>query len=285
MAYVARHCNIVRLRDLPDVGSSKRPNVAITFDDGYQSNHDLALPVLQEFGLPATVFLNTAYIGTCRAPWFCDLIEALSTTKVTSLTYQGREYALTNRANRRFASEDLQKKLKALRSHDLLEEKLNSIVGELGVSRPIDHAGKPTEILDKTSVVRMQVSGLIDFGGHTHSHKILAHVPEDTAAAEIETSLRLTQELTNAPQELFAYPNGGPGDIGSAAERVLRKNGISLAVTTSPKHYSRQSRNLRVPRYPIGGHISDAWFRAFIWGQFQHYGSVRKLLKGARASS
>ena len=37
--------------------------VCITFDDGYRSVHDLALPILKEFGLPATVFVTSGYVG------------------------------------------------------------------------------------------------------------------------------------------------------------------------------------------------------------------------------
>jgi peptidoglycan/xylan/chitin deacetylase (PgdA/CDA1 family) len=41
--------------------------VAVTFDDAYRSIHRLALPVLRDLGVPATVFAPTAYIGTDRA--------------------------------------------------------------------------------------------------------------------------------------------------------------------------------------------------------------------------
>jgi peptidoglycan/xylan/chitin deacetylase (PgdA/CDA1 family) len=37
--------------------------VAITFDDGYQDNYDVAWPVLREAGLMATFFLPTALVG------------------------------------------------------------------------------------------------------------------------------------------------------------------------------------------------------------------------------
>jgi peptidoglycan/xylan/chitin deacetylase (PgdA/CDA1 family) len=43
--------------------------VAVTFDDGYASVVDQALPVLRSLGLTATVFLNTAHVGdTQRRP-------------------------------------------------------------------------------------------------------------------------------------------------------------------------------------------------------------------------
>lgn len=41
-----------------------RRTLAVTFDDGYRSVLELGLPVLSKLGLPATVFVPTAHIGT-----------------------------------------------------------------------------------------------------------------------------------------------------------------------------------------------------------------------------
>ena len=41
--------------------------VAITFDDGYSSVHNDVLPILAPLGLPATVYLNTGWIGEREA--------------------------------------------------------------------------------------------------------------------------------------------------------------------------------------------------------------------------
>lgn len=38
--------------------------VVVTFDDGYESNLTLALPVLKKYGVPATVFMIGAFAGT-----------------------------------------------------------------------------------------------------------------------------------------------------------------------------------------------------------------------------
>ncbi|TCK01473.1 polysaccharide deacetylase [Volucribacter psittacicida] len=37
-------------------------SILITFDDGYRSNYELAYPILKQFNLKATIFLNTKYI-------------------------------------------------------------------------------------------------------------------------------------------------------------------------------------------------------------------------------
>lgn len=38
--------------------------IALTFDDGHESNYTLALPILQEFGFKAEFFITTGWIGT-----------------------------------------------------------------------------------------------------------------------------------------------------------------------------------------------------------------------------
>jgi peptidoglycan/xylan/chitin deacetylase (PgdA/CDA1 family) len=64
MDYLAHHRRVVSLTDAVS-GSlpAGPPAVAITFDDGYRSVFDNALPILERHGFPATVFVPTAYVG------------------------------------------------------------------------------------------------------------------------------------------------------------------------------------------------------------------------------
>ena len=46
-------------------------HVCVTFDDGYQDALDVALPILREFEMPATVYLPTAMIdGVAPYDWY-----------------------------------------------------------------------------------------------------------------------------------------------------------------------------------------------------------------------
>lgn len=68
MSFLKRHnYNVVRLEDLPAlIRSGKIPykTIVITFDDGYENNYTDAYPVLKELGLPATIFIVPALIGS-----------------------------------------------------------------------------------------------------------------------------------------------------------------------------------------------------------------------------
>lgn len=54
-----------RLRTgLADIGTLPRRAALITFDDGYISTKNVALPCLREFSLPAVVFVPTGFVGS-----------------------------------------------------------------------------------------------------------------------------------------------------------------------------------------------------------------------------
>lgn len=70
IAALSQYAEIVPLLELrarlaePKVGG--KPLVALTFDDGYASVLHQALPILQRYRAPATIFLVTKYIGSER---------------------------------------------------------------------------------------------------------------------------------------------------------------------------------------------------------------------------
>jgi len=68
VAALSEFAEIVPLRELPERLGSKeasraKPLVALTFDDGYASFHQHALPILQRYGAHATAFVVTGTIG------------------------------------------------------------------------------------------------------------------------------------------------------------------------------------------------------------------------------
>jgi peptidoglycan/xylan/chitin deacetylase (PgdA/CDA1 family) len=69
MDELARTRTVVSLADaVAGRVPSGKPAVAITFDDGYRGVLELAAPVLQDHGFPATLFVPTAHLGE-RNKW------------------------------------------------------------------------------------------------------------------------------------------------------------------------------------------------------------------------
>jgi peptidoglycan/xylan/chitin deacetylase (PgdA/CDA1 family) len=279
MQYVKAHFEVLPLSDavtrLHD-DSITRPTAVITFDDGFQNIHDVAFPVLRRLALPATVFLNTGFVGSDETIWFCRVVRAMTHTDRKTLLWQGRRYSLQDASARRSASVRIQERLKQLRPDDLVGE-LEQIETRLGRSSGGSAAGdEHWRVLDPASIRRMAASGLIEFGAHTDTHAILTRVGPDRARREIERSIRMTSDLTGRPCDLFAYPNGTVHDYDAGTTALLRDLGIRAAVTTIPGLNTTKTPPLELHRDGIGGDHRLLTFQANIHHARQHLRVVRE---------
>ena len=122
IAYLAQECHVVSLEDglrlveSPE-GASEKPDVVVTFDDGTADFVDIAVPVLAQHGVPATLYLATSFVehvaqfpddGT-PASW-AGLRDALSTGFVDVGSHTHR-HVLLDRADASVVNEELDRSI------------------------------------------------------------------------------------------------------------------------------------------------------------------------------
>jgi peptidoglycan/xylan/chitin deacetylase (PgdA/CDA1 family) len=76
--FFSRHFRVISLRSLVDRlerGDTLERHLAITFDDGYRDNFEIAAPILERLSLPATFFLVSQWIGSDVVPWWDRELE------------------------------------------------------------------------------------------------------------------------------------------------------------------------------------------------------------------
>lgn len=234
--HVAGPGEVEEIADRPN--RLKRMIVALTFDDGYRDNHDLAFPILRSHGMAAFFFLPTSYIGTSRVPWWDQVAFMVRNTRklVLRMSYPTPvEYRIPSEGPdgvireilRRFAAPDVHEP----------ERFLHDVEVACGVNRP-EHSPAPL-FLDWCQVSRLSEAGM-GIGSHTHRHDILGRMPVQKQREEFEVSRRVLEERTGKPVRTLAYPVGTPTSFtprtASLLAEVGYKAGFSYYGGINTKH-------------------------------------------------
>lgn len=216
--------------------------VCITFDDGYRSTHDLALPVLREFGFPATVFVTTGFVDS-GSMWNDRILEALRTMRAAGLDLEDAglgSYPLDTLEQRRQAVAVLTEKAKYLEpsARQALVERLD------GLATPPSR-----EPMLTSDMIRAMAAQGIEIGAHTVSHPILTSLPDAAALQEMIDSKHQLEKITNRPVRYFAYPNGKHGkDFDERHVAMARQAGFEAAFTTALGAASGSHDRFALPR-------------------------------------
>jgi peptidoglycan/xylan/chitin deacetylase (PgdA/CDA1 family) len=240
--------------------------ILITFDDGYYNNVR-ALPVLEEFQVPATLFVSTGHVKEGKAFWW-DVVER-KTRKRSVPPAEGR---------------DLLANLKRLRTVDA-ETQLIKLFGPNSM-RPVsdlDRPFTPAELRDFAQ------HPLISLGNHTRDHAILPNYSMAEALKQIQCGQDDLQSMTGKSADMIAYPNG---DESPAIREVAKNAGIHFGVGVHPGRNrlplqpdSREAMGLR--RFTLTGDAAIESQCRMSRSGFSLYRSARsmKLRAGASFSS
>lgn len=246
MGLLAECFNVLPLHDAIEMLRTERmpPRaVAITFDDGYRSTHDLALPVLRAHGLPATVFVTTGHIEKSNM-WNDIILEATRRLPDGELELHDighGNYSLHGTAARQHAAQTLIERAKYLSPPERtqLRDKLEALAG----------GTLEQELMLSREMICTLNRNAIEIGGHTITHPILTRISDDEARAEIVGNKQQLEAILGKPLRLFAYPNGKHGvDFDARHAAMVRDAGYVAAFTTAVGPATRHSPLFEIPR-------------------------------------
>jgi peptidoglycan/xylan/chitin deacetylase (PgdA/CDA1 family) len=250
MKYLRQRYRIISLEDLGTTLIESKPlppsTAVVTVDDGYRDAYLNAYPILKKYGIPATVFLATGYIGTGDLFW-CDKVwYIIWKTGLTTLDLGERgTYHLNSSESRRKASNRIIARLKTLPSQDR-NEFLRELTRLCGVDIP-PALGKEY-VLSWEEIREMSRNG-VSFGAHSVTHPSLTSLPLEAAANEVLDSKRRIENEIGREVTTFCYPFGEPGDLNEEIEKILINSGFKCAVKLIPIAFtSPTSPPYRLPR-------------------------------------
>ena len=252
MRVLAECFNVLPLHDAVEMMDKERmpPRaVAITFDDGYRSFHDLALPVLMEYNLPSTVFVTTGHMHDKSSMWNDMILEAVRRLPPVPL-----DARLLGFADLGFEALPMRTYEDRRRTAYLLTERCKYMAPPeraaftAQLQRLADVPLKEDLMLD-ADMLRTMRQHQVEIGGHTVNHPILTRIDDDHARREIVDNKRELEAIIGEPLRMFAYPNGKRrADYTEAHVRMLQEAGYTAAFNTEAGPATRRHPRFELPR-------------------------------------
>jgi peptidoglycan/xylan/chitin deacetylase (PgdA/CDA1 family) len=249
-------------------GSIPAHGFALTFDDGYADNLTLALPLLEQAQVPATVYASGGHVQSGGELYIDELQHAILTRRDLPVEFglhigrteyrwsaapPGKAHPATaeNLAWPDLAREhiylevcQLLRPLNAAERGHALEE-LRAQLGE----RPV--ACNQHRLLARDQLRALDAHPLVEIGSHGLDHLVLANLDREAQAAEMRAGREVLERILERKVESFAYPYGSPWDVGRQTIALARELGLREACANTPGQVVRGSNPYWLPRFLV----------------------------------
>lgn len=258
----------VRVLSIPEILSyeGSEDAVAITFDDGFCDTYNIALPIIKECCIPATIFLCLGRIeNNDEELWTTEILRLLFCTETNihsiSFHFLGEEIKIPfNSIGDRVKAYELLRHFLMSVDGDTQKSILEDVREKMGISA----VGRDEyRLLSSNQILELAQNDLITLGAHTINHQSLGLVEKSVATYEIEHSINMLSELIGYKVDYFAYPFGGLNDYNTSVFQDLGANGIKAAFTTSAMKVDENNNPYTVPRYSVED-LTETEFQAWL---------------------
>jgi len=218
---------------------------AVTFDDGYAETMRRTLPVLADAGVPATVFISTAHVGTQRAFWW---------ERVSSLLRRGtrRPLKLTIEDETRAWADARSAQLHVIgwlqpKAPEVIDATLTELAAWAGEDLAVAEHERPLSVQELRELAS---SPLIAIDAHTRTHPNLRLIDHARRMEELVGSREdLARWLAIDPPAGLAYPYGTPGaDVDLSTRAAAKAAGFRYAVLTASGTVTAATDRYALPR-------------------------------------
>lgn len=268
-------CNVLSIDELVNninKGKITKNTVAITFDDGYVDNYNVARPLLEKYQLPSTFFIASGYLNKQKEFWW-DVLEniflhseKLPETFLINHNNSFNQFQLQEEAN---LTDSLMQKHQDWKAYEEPPPTLRSTlfyklweymkfqtieVQELVLNEIKKWAGQNTTnntdniSMSNKELFEMLKCDLFTVGAHTVNHPALASHDFHFQLKELSENKSFLKESTGKEINYVAFPYG---NFNHDSLQAVRQLGFHAAFTTAEKPVFNHSNPAMLARYQV----------------------------------
>lgn len=250
--FLVSNYNVLPAEAINDVSAE---GVILTFDDGLLNNYDIAVPILEKYGVTAVFAICPGFLER-EFPhlWNDHLFLILNSKEGSRLrlpmdNYSTRRLVETGRAGDHY--QELVRWIYTQRCSDIYGLirtvcDRNDLAYSMSMTTPARFSPIPRDRL-----LEMLKSGH-EVVSHTWSHRPLSLLSEEEAKTELGKSREYVSGLTNRDCRTVVYPFGRPIDVNNATLHIAGRSGYRVGYLNIPWRVAF-SGDLAQPRLGMTG--------------------------------
>ena len=240
--------------------------IALTFDDGYLDNLTNAVPLLEKYGLHATIFITSGMVGSDEEFWW-DQLERIFLTgeplpdSLSITTSEGiKEWHLTKAEWRLKALDELGNILRG-KPYKKINQFINNLFEQTGITKEARHTHR---VVNSEQLKELSLSPSIEIGSHAVTHTRLSILPMEEQRLEIRESRRCLESIIQKPVRLFSYPFGTTADFATDTERMVKEDGYEAGIANVQGYVVKPVNRYSIPRRLVrnwSGGLFAGWLK------------------------
>jgi peptidoglycan/xylan/chitin deacetylase (PgdA/CDA1 family) len=215
--YLLKHFNPVKLSEYlagRTLSDPNRPMMVLSFDDGLIQCYQEIIPLLISKGVPATFFINNAFIDN-KAMFFRFKVSLLI-----------EHLKNISEAEKKRAAEILYCDVKNIETRLLqvsyVEREITDQVADLWGYSFLEYMRNDPVYLTSIHIRKMLAEGF-EFGSHGIDHPLFSLLKKQTTIDHIQSSVEDLRQRYNLDYKYFAFPFTDSGVQDSTIDHLFRK--------------------------------------------------------------